>query len=105
MSEPRKNVVNVTIAGEDYTLRAGATPEYTQACAAHVDAAIREIMQQGTLVPSHKAAILAALAISDQLFQAQRESADLRAEIARLADRLTADVRMRLTAEDLAAHP
>ena len=85
----KKNVVKVSIVGEEYTLRSEATPEHAQAVAAYVDQAIRKILGGSNMVESHKAAILAALQITDELFKA-REQADA---VATSARRLTADVR------------
>ena len=97
MSEGQnKSVVTVTIAGEEYTLRAESTPEYARECAAHVDRTITQILEGGALIQTHKAAILAALSLTDQLFQAQRDSAALRERIAELAASLAADVGSRL---------
>jgi cell division protein ZapA len=100
---PQKTVVTVTIAGEQYTIRADATPEYTQRCAAYVDETIGEILVQGSLIQPHKAAILGALAITDQLFRAREEIEGMRAEMARLASGLAADIEARLASPDLAA--
>lgn len=100
MSEPAKSVVTVEIAGEEYTIRADTTPEYAKECAAHVDHTITEILQGGALIQTHKAAILAALSLTDQLFQARRETEALRAEIGRLAEALMVDVRARLEPSD-----
>lgn len=97
MSESQnKSVVTVTIAGEEYTLRAESTPEYARECAAHVDHTITQILEGGALIQTHKAAILAALSLTDQLFQAQRDAAALREQIAELAASLAADVAARL---------
>ena len=97
MSESQnKSVVTVTIAGEEYTLRAESTPEYARECAAHVDQTITQILEGGALIQTHKAAILAALSLTDQLFQAQRDAAALREQIAELAASLAADVAARL---------
>jgi len=74
-----KHSTRVTICGEDYTIRSDSPPEHTRAVAAYVDAKIREVLESASVVESHKAAILAALQITDELFearQAQRESAD-----------------------------
>jgi cell division protein ZapA len=79
--------VSVEIAGERHTLRSDASPEYTQMVAAHLDATIRALGVGNTLDP-HKAAILAALTITDELFRAREEAAQLRGEIARQASRL-----------------
>ncbi len=87
----KKTVVKVTIGGEEYTLKSDRAPEYTRSVAEHVDRALREVLSAGAIVESHKAAILAALAITDDLFQsrrAEREMTDrlraLGAELSRL---------------------
>lgn len=86
--------VTVRIAGEEYTIRANAAPDYTRRCAALVDERIGEIRQKLGLIESHKAAILAALSIADEFFQAQRDLEGCREESGararRLADRLRA---------------
>lgn len=100
-----KTVVTVTIAGEEYTIRADATPDYTRECAEYVDRTISEIERQGGLIEAHKTAILAALALTDQLFQARAEADALRLEVARLAGGLAADVEARMQAADLDPTP
>lgn len=82
----RKNAVKVTIVGEEYTVRSELDPEYTRQVAAHVDAAIRRVLQAGPMVESHKAAILAALAITDELFDARRQQDELAQRIRKLTD-------------------
>ena len=85
----KKNVVKVSIVGEEYTLRSDASPEHTQAVAAYVDQAIRKIRSGSNLVETHKAAILAALQITDELFKAREDAA----AVVDSTRRLTADVR------------
>ena len=70
MTDPRRESVTVRIAGEDHTIRSSAEPAYTTRCADHVDQRIHEIKNQVGLLEGHKAAILAALSITDELFQA-----------------------------------
>jgi cell division protein ZapA len=83
--------VTVLIAGERHVLRSDAPPEYTHAVAAHVDATIRSVGPSQPL-EAHRAAILAALFITDELFRTREELRTLREEIesrsARLADLL-----------------
>jgi cell division protein ZapA len=86
----RKHSVKVTIAGEEYTLRTDAPAEHTHAVAAHVDDVIRGILHGGALIESHRAAILAALQITDELFrerasheQASEKIAALTSEVRR----------------------
>jgi cell division protein ZapA len=68
MSEKRSSV-KVSIVGQELTIRSDATPEHTREVAAYVDRTIRGIMQSGAVVESSKAAILAALQITDELFR------------------------------------
>ncbi len=70
-----RTVVKVRIMGEEYTLRTEASPEHTRAVAEHVDKTIRAIAGPGGTVETHKAAILAALQITDDLFR-ERAAAD-----------------------------
>ncbi len=95
--------VTVVIGGEEYKLRSDATPEYTRDCAAFVDRTLTELLQGSNLIEGHKAAILAALSITDQLFQARGELEMLRSEIARLSAKLTAEIQGGLGQEDLAS--
>ncbi len=70
MTDQKRESVTVSIAGEEHTIRSSAEPEYTTRCAAHVDQRIHEIKKQVGLLEGHKVAILAALSITDELFQA-----------------------------------
>lgn len=103
MSEARRNVVTVYIAGEEYSIRTEASEDYTRECAQYVDRMVGEILSGGALLQPHKAAILAALAITDQLFQAQREGDSMRSDLARRADRLAGEIEARLAEPSLAA--
>jgi cell division protein ZapA len=68
MSEKR-NLVKVTIVGDEYGIRSDASPEHTQAVAAYLDEAIRAVLTAHSRIESSKAAILAALQITDELFR------------------------------------
>lgn len=103
MSESQgKATVTVEIAGDEYAIRSGASPEYTLECAAYVDATIRSIREQGSLIEAHKAVILAAMSLADQLFQARAELERLRREVDRHASRLHAVVSDALAGDELA---
>ncbi len=73
----KKTVVKVTIGGDEYSLKSDRPPEYTREVAEHLDRALKEVLEVGAIVESHKAAILAALTITDELFQSRRSQADL----------------------------
>ncbi len=75
-----KRSVTVRIAGEEHTIRASAEPEYTRACARFVDERIQQIRASAGLLESHKIAILAALSIADEYFQARDDAEKLRKE-------------------------
>jgi cell division protein ZapA len=76
----KKKSVTVRIAGEEHSLRSHAEPDYTKRCARYVDRRIHEIKQQVGLLEGHKAAILAALSITDEFFRSQEELARYKAE-------------------------
>lgn len=99
---PERTVVTVEIAGEEYNIRALASPEYTKDCASYVDRTLSEIMRQGTLLQAHKGAILAALALADELFQTRAELDSLRTEVSRRTEALATAIDDRLNPPDLA---
>jgi cell division protein ZapA (FtsZ GTPase activity inhibitor) len=83
-----KNAVRVFIGGEEYTVRSEVPPEYTREVAAYLDAALRRVRDSLPMVESHKAAILAGLAITDELFQARRGDRHLADRLSAMADDL-----------------
>lgn len=81
----KKTVVKVTIGSDEYSLRSDRPVEYTRAVAEHVDRALKDAQSMGALVESHKAAILAALAITDELFQSRRAQREMAHRLTALA--------------------
>lgn len=84
----KKNSVKVMIGGEEYTVRSDLTPEYTREVAGYLDQALKKVLAQGGLVETHKAAILAALDITNELFQARKSEREVAARLAALSDDL-----------------
>jgi len=91
-----KASVTVRIAGEEHTIRANVEAAYTRKCAKLVDDRIQEIRSKSGLIEGHKAAILAALSIADEYFQARSDADDLREEttarVAELVRRVEAEL-------------
>ncbi|HVS59172.1 MAG TPA: cell division protein ZapA [Gemmatimonadaceae bacterium] len=85
----KKSVVRVTILGDEYSVKSDASPERTRAVAEHVDNVIKQTMRAGNIVEAQKGAILAALSITDELFDA-REAGE---ELAGAMKRLSAEIR------------
>ena len=83
-----KNAVRVTIGGEELTVRSELPPEYTREVAAYLDAALKRVRDSLPSVDVQKAAILAALAITDELFQARRGDREIANRTTALADDL-----------------
>jgi cell division protein ZapA len=69
MSSP----VKVQIFGQTYAIRGQLDERYVQKLAAYVDAKMKAIADSTTTVDTQKMAILAALAIADELHSVQRE--------------------------------
>ena len=88
MNEKRSSV-KVSIVGQELTIRSDATPEHTREVAAYVDSTIRGIMNSGAVVESGRAAILAALQITDELFRARSTQRELNEAM----DALSSEVR------------
>ncbi len=83
-----KHAVRIHIGGEEFTVRSEHPPEYTKEVAAYLDAALKRVRDTVPMVETHKAAILAALAITDELFQARRGDHEIASRITTLADDL-----------------
>jgi cell division protein ZapA len=64
----KKTSVKVEILGESYAIRSEADPEHTRAVAEHLDRSIRQILAGGAVIEANRAAILAALQITSELF-------------------------------------
>jgi cell division protein ZapA len=69
----KKTSIKVDILGESYVIRSEAAPEHTRAVAEHLDRSIRQILAGGAVIETNRAAILAALQITSELFQ-EREA-------------------------------
>lgn len=81
----KRHVVRVTIVGEEYSIRSDAPPDHTRAVAEYVDLAIKRVMHGASVVETHKAAILAMLQITDELFRAREGREQLEESIATLS--------------------
>jgi cell division protein ZapA (FtsZ GTPase activity inhibitor) len=83
-----KHAVKVTIGGEEFSVRSELPPEYTRQVAAHFDEALGRIRESLPTVEAHKAAILAGLAITDELFQARQGDTDQADQLRALGEAL-----------------
>lgn len=83
-----KSAVRVFIGGEEFTVRSELPAEYTREVAAYLDAALKRVRDTLPMVESHKAAILAALAITDELFQARNGDREIADRLTSMADDL-----------------
>ena len=82
----KKHVVKVTIVGEEHLIRSDAPPEHTRAVAEYVDRAIRSITNSGAIViDPQRAAILAAMKITDELLNERAAAAELEGAIESLS--------------------
>jgi cell division protein ZapA len=82
----RKTTVKVEILGESYSIRSDASAEHTRAVAEYLDQAIRQITSTGAVMESNRAAILAAMQITSELFQAREANDAVVAAMSELGD-------------------
>ncbi len=78
----------VRIVGEEYTIRSDVPPEHTMAVAAHVDAAIRSVLENPAITDPGKASILAAMLITNELFRERAAQTALSGEMENLSGEL-----------------
>jgi cell division protein ZapA (FtsZ GTPase activity inhibitor) len=84
-----RQAVKVVIGGEEYTVRSELPAEYTREVAAHFDAILKGIRVSLPTVEAHKTAILAGLAVTDELFQGRRGDTDQARRLDALLEELT----------------
>jgi len=70
------NSVKVQIFGQIYTIRGELDERYVQKLAAYVDEKMSAIADATTTVDTQKAAVLAALAIADELHTVRKDRTD-----------------------------
>lgn len=63
------NKVDVEIYGEHYKLKGEASPEYMTRLARYVDQTMYKVMQRNPRLSVHKAAVLSAINITDELMR------------------------------------
>jgi len=68
--------VRVQIFGQTYVIRGELGESYVKKLAAYVDEKMRAISDATSTVDTQKAAVLAALAIADELHSAQKDRSD-----------------------------
>lgn len=78
----------VKIVGEEYTIRSSVPQERTRAIAEHVDAAIRKVLENPAITDPGKAAILAAMSITAELFEARDQNEEVAGRMRSLSGEL-----------------
>ncbi len=71
----KPDLVHVEIFGQTYAVRGGEDPGHVEKIAAFVDARMQDVSRSSGAVDSVRVAVLAALNIADELFQARGQSA------------------------------
>ena len=74
MAEKDGNQIKITIFGQEYSVKAPADPTYIKKIAEYVDTKMREV-QSGfsSTQSSNRIAILSAMNITDELFNARKQ--------------------------------
>jgi cell division protein ZapA len=81
MARAGSPTVTVQIAGQRYALKSSGDEERTKRIAAFVDGRIKDVSRHTRTVDSHAHAILAALQIAEELFDAKDATVELRRRV------------------------
>ena len=80
--------IEVRIFGQTYQIKAGADSDHIKRVAQHVDEKMREIASATPTVDTLKIAVLAALNITEELFQLKKQKREGDKELERRAEKL-----------------
>ena len=87
MSAPRHSV-RISLGGTELTVSSEHTPEETRQIAEYFDAVLARIRGSVPTADAHRVALLAGLAMTDELFQAREGDAVHAARLRGMTDRL-----------------
>jgi len=82
---PKKHTVKILILNEEYTIRSDTPPEHTRVVADYLDRTIRDVMTRGNMVEPNRAAILAGLRITAELFEARSNAEEVTQRLSALS--------------------
>jgi cell division protein ZapA (FtsZ GTPase activity inhibitor) len=80
--------VKVSIAGHKLSLRTDAKPRYIKELADYVNAKIDQAKASGKVATTHAVALLVALTIADELYQAREEKEKLERQVRERTQRI-----------------
>jgi cell division protein ZapA (FtsZ GTPase activity inhibitor) len=86
LTEKTAKVVTVRIGGRDYAIRSDADQKYTRRCAEYVDNRMHDIGKDLGPLEAEKLTILAALSITDGLFQMKEDEETLSRQVTATID-------------------
>jgi cell division protein ZapA len=84
MERANKRSVTVEVAGQKFSLKTDADDEYVKSLAAFVNDKLTEARASGRTFSTHALAILAAMNIADELFQARKKQRRVREKSQRI---------------------
>ncbi len=73
--------VRVSIAGFDFSVRTDAKPKYVRELAAHVESQMEEAQAGGKSMSTQNLVMMAAMSITDELFQLRADQLKLKREV------------------------
>jgi cell division protein ZapA len=83
-----RKAVRVQIFGKTYSVRADADAKYTQSLARYVEEQMQNVAANSGAVDTQKIAVLAALNIANNLFQAEKNEQEREEELDKRTDLL-----------------
>ena len=84
----KKDSVTVSLAGHKFSIKSEHNEAHLEQLAAYVDRKVRELQRMSKSVGTQQLALLAAMNIADELFQAQDAQRQFRQRVARKSEHL-----------------
>lgn len=83
-----KRSVKVSLAGQTFSIRTDAKPQYVKDLAAFVTKQMNKAKQSGKVATTQTLALLAAMTIADELFQLRQEKSELKRQVRERSQRI-----------------
>jgi cell division protein ZapA len=92
----KKGSVTVSLAGHNFSIKSDHSEQHLEQLASYVDRKVRELQRVSKTVGTQQLALLAAMNIADELFQAEQRQREFKQRVARKSESILRTVEQAL---------